>query len=470
MMTDPEFAKRLYGGYEDYLEKNLINRRFKHSDILVLINRIKNKNKFKIKKAGSSSQGREIYLISYGKGKTRIFLWSQMHGDEATATMAIFDVLNFLSAENGYEEIRKELEQKLTIYFMPMVNPDGAELFQRRNIFGIDINRDALRLQSDEAKLLIKTLKELKADFGFNLHDQSTRYSAGKSFKPAALSFLAPPADEKRKMTAARNDAARLIAKLFKLLSDFIPGHIAKYSDEFEPRAFGDNFQKLGTSTILIESGGWKNDPEKQFIRKLNFIAILCAFKSIAERNYKKEKIKTYDDIPCNQELLRDIIFRNLIYNVDGKKCLIDIAVMLEEINTKDAKNFYYKSAIDDIGDLSTLYGYEDHDFKGLTVEYGKTYREKMFIVQELPNVDFTELYINGFTNIIVQNFENLEFIKFPVNITKKDSDEEDENIKIDSPANLIFRKNNVVKYVLVNGFLFNIKNSAGEIKNGIIL
>lgn len=469
-MTDLEFAKRLYNGYEDYLERSLINRRFKHSDIFTLISKIKNKDKFRVKKAGSSSQGRETYLISYGKGKTRIFLWSQMHGDEATATMAIFDVLNFLSAGNGYEEIRKELEQKLTIYFMPMVNPDGAELFQRRNIFGIDINRDALRLQSYEAKLLMKTLKKLKANFGFNLHDQSTRYSAGKSFKPATLSFLSPPADEKRKMTAARNDAARLIARLFRLLSHFIPGHIAKYSDEFEPRAFGDNFQKLGTSTILIESGGWKNDPEKQFIRKLNFIALLCAFKSIAEKNYKKEKFQTYDAIPPNEELLKDIIFRNLVYSVDGKKCLVDIAVTLNEINTKDAKNFYCKSVIDDIGDLSTLYGYEDHDFKGFTVEYGKTYREKMFTVKELPNLDFTELYINGFTNIIVRNCENMEFSKFPVNIVKKDFDETSANIKIDSPANLIFRKNNDVKYVLVNGFLFNIKNSFGEIKNGIIL
>ena len=53
-----------------------------------------------------------------------------------------------------------------------------------------------------------------------------------------------------------------------KVLSDFIPGHIGRYSDDYEPRAFGDNFQTWGTSTILIETGGWKGDPEKQFLRK----------------------------------------------------------------------------------------------------------------------------------------------------------------------------------------------------------
>ena len=469
-MSDLEFAKHLYNEYEDYLERSLTIRRFKHSDILQLINKIKNKDKFKIKKAGLSSQGREIYLISFGAGKTKVFLWSQMHGDEATATMAIFDVLNFLSSQNKHDEIRKEFEQKLTIYFMPMVNPDGTELFQRRNIFGIDINRDALRLQSDEAKLLMKIFKKLKADFGFNLHDQSNQYSAGNSSKPAALSFLAPATDEKRKMTAERNNAAKLIAKLFKLISCFIPGHIAKYSDEFEPRAFGDNFQKLGTSTILIESGGWKDDTEKQFIRRLNFVTLLCAFKSIAEKSYLKEKIQTYDSIPFNQELMRDIVFRNLIYYVDGKKCLVDIAVTLNEINTKDAKNFYYKSVIDDIGDLSTLRGYNDYNFRGLTVEYGKTYRERIFAVEELKDLNFTEMYRNGFTSIVVQNCESREYNQFPINIVKKDCGENEENIKIDSPANLIFRKNNVVKFVVVNGFLFNTEDSLGNIKNGIIL
>ena len=44
---------------------------------------------------------------------------------------------------------------------------------------------------------------------------------------------------------------------------------MGRYSDEFEPRAFGDNIQKWGTNTILIESGGIFGDEEKQYLRKL---------------------------------------------------------------------------------------------------------------------------------------------------------------------------------------------------------
>ena len=469
MISDSEFAKRLYYEHEDYIETNLANRRFKHADIFPLINKIKDNNNFKVKKAGTSTQGRDIFLISFGNGKTKIFLWSQMHGDEATATMAIFDILNFLSSKNDFVELINEIEKKLTIYFMPMLNPDGAEIFQRRNALGIDINRDALRLQSEEAKILMKYLKELKANFGFNLHDQSTRYSVGKTSKPVTISFLAPPFDEKGKMNAVRNDAAKLIVKLHKLLSEFIPGHIAKYSDEFEPRAFGDISQKLGTSTILIESGGWKNDPEKQFIRKLNFIALLCSFKSIAEKNYKNEKINIYDSIPENREFLRDIIFRNISIVRDGKKFLIDISVNLEEVNTQDSTGFYYSSVIEDIGDLSTLYGYEDHDFKGLTVEYGKTYTEKNYTDDELSCLDFSQLYKKGFTNVLVKDSEFSEFSKYPLNLVKNSYTKFPDEIETDLPANLIFREKSEVKYALINGFLYSIDNFSGEIKNGTV-
>lgn len=469
MISDSKFAKKLYYEHEDYIETNLINRRFKHSDIIPLINKLKNSNKFKVIKAGTSTEGRDVFLISFGKGKIKIFLWSQMHGDEATATMAIFDILNFLATKNDFEELKNELDKKLTIYFIPMLNPDGAERFQRRNAIDIDINRDAVSLQSAEAKILIKYLKELKADFGFNLHDQSTRYSVGKTSKPVTISFLAPPYNEKGSMNAVRNNAAMLIARLYKLLSEFIPGHIAKYSDDFEPRAFGDLSQKFGTSTILIESGGWKNDPEKQFIRKLNFIALLCSFKNIAEKSFKTEKLSTYDSIPLNQELIRDIIFRNISLIRNGRKYLIDISINLEEVNTKNPREFYYSSTIEDIGDLSTLCGYEDHDFKGLTVEYGKTYTDRTFSKKELPGVNFRDLYKMGFTNILVKDLEFNEFSKYPANLVKNNNLALPKEIKTDLPANLVFKEKSEVKYAIINGFLYNLENFSGNIKNGLI-
>ena len=73
-----------------------------------------------------------------------------MHGDEPTATMALFDVFNFFQANDGLDEVKKSILENLTIFFMPMVNPDGAEIYQRRNDYEIDINRDVMRQQTPE--------------------------------------------------------------------------------------------------------------------------------------------------------------------------------------------------------------------------------------------------------------------------------------------------------------------------------
>ena len=59
------------------------------------------------------------------------------------------------------------------------------------------------------------------------------------------------------------------------LLEKIIPGHIGRYTDEFYPTATGDNFQKLGHNTILIEAGHYYNDYERDVVRKFNFYALL---------------------------------------------------------------------------------------------------------------------------------------------------------------------------------------------------
>ncbi|MEJ2615288.1 MAG: M14 family zinc carboxypeptidase [Ignavibacteriaceae bacterium] len=233
MRQEFEFADRLYYCYPRYKEEKLANRRFKHSDIIPLINKLKNKNIFSVNKAGSSIQGRDIFKIKIGNGKKKIFLWSQMHGDESTATMAVFDIFNFFNTQDEFDDIKKSILKKASIYFMPMVNPDGAEIFERRNAFDLDINRDAIRQQSPEGRILRKIFENIKPDFAFNLHDQNTKYSVGRGPNIAALSFLAPPINYEKSIDPVRKKAIKLISENYTMLSEYIPGHIAKYQDDF---------------------------------------------------------------------------------------------------------------------------------------------------------------------------------------------------------------------------------------------
>ncbi len=464
-----ELANNLYHNYEFYKEHRLNKRRFKHSDILPLLNELKDKNIFTINKLGESHQDREINLIKCGHGDKKIFLWSQMHGDEPTATMAIFDLFNFLSSSDHFNDFKKDLLSKVTLYFIPMLNPDGAEFFQRRNSLEIDINRDALQARSIEAKILKNTFEKIKPDFGFNLHDQDSYYSPGKSFKSASISLLAPPVDDRNTVSKSRRKAMKLISELYLILHNFIPGHIAKYSDEFEPRAFGDNFQKWGMSTILIESGFWKDDTEKQFLRKLNFITYICAFASIASNSYENFDQNIYESIPLNKENLLDLILRNVNINFGNSKVQIDIGILLEEINDPESNSSYYKSKIAEIGDLSTNFGFEEFDCTDYDAEIGKTFQDEFLNYSELEELNFKDLFAQGFTNVILTSSFEDAFLELPINIFKS-KEKAKEKIKIDCCANLVLKKKNEVKYVILNGFLFDMKDDLSKIKNGIVI
>jgi hypothetical protein len=462
MAQDIQFAWSLYHGYENYKDKHLSNRRFKYSNILPLIHHLKNKNNFRVKKTGESAEGRDLYLISIGNGSKKIFCWSQMHGDEPTATAALFDIFNFFLTENHYTDFKHYLFDKTTLYFMPMVNPDGAESFQRRNICEIDLNRDAAKKQSLEAIILHSAFDEIKPEFGFNLHDQDRAYAVGLNRKSAAISFLAPPFDYAKTLNESRINSMKLISEQYNLLSDFIPGHIAKYQDDYEPRAFGDNFTRSGSSIVLIESGGWYDDREKEFLRKINFISLLTSFKGIAEKSYLTEKIESYQSIPINEKLMMDFIIRNITVRKFQTKYILDIGINYEEVNINTNHNFYYKAKIEDIGDLSVYSGYKELDATGLTLALGKTCETEFNSIDEIKSVEPYSLLRKGITNLKISDGNlqnNYSPVMFNIILNNRERKEE---LKEEAVPNFILCERGKFKYAIINGFLIK-ANSVGR-------
>ena len=156
-----------------------------------------------IEEIGRSLEGRSLSHLAVGRGPVHVLLWSQMHGDEPTATSALLDILHYLDVRRSSPEVARLLDS-LTLHIVPMLNPDGAQRFQRRNAQGIDINRDALLLQTPEGRILKALRDRLNPSLGFNLHNQNWRTSAGKTGKPATISLLAVAFDEARTETPGR--------------------------------------------------------------------------------------------------------------------------------------------------------------------------------------------------------------------------------------------------------------------------
>ncbi len=462
------FARLLYESYDEYREPALTHRRFKHHDILPLIYRLEEHPEVELIREGVSTEGREIFRLKMGTGDIQVLLWSQMPGNEPTATMALFDIFHFLTANDGFNDIRKEILEKLTIHAVPMLNPDGGERYQRRTAFGIDMNRDALQLQAPESSILKRLRDETNADFGFNLHDQSIRYSVGQTPKSAIIAFLAPAYDEERNINPVRLRSMQLIAQLDRMLQEFIPGHVSTYSDAFEPRAFGDNIQKWGTSTILVESGGLKDDPEKQYIRKLNYLLLLESFRSIARGTYEDFTVEQYEAIPPNRLRLHSILFRNVSLSFKDHVYQLDLAVNRTEINSNEATGFYKKGTVSELGDLSTFNGFEEIDASGLRLDSGMVYPDIFATEIELKEVDVISLMRQGYTAVRVEEPPEGRYTDFPLNIVGPDG-RQPSGFKIGRSANLVLWRGDEVAYVVVNGFVVDVAGKAPDVGNALI-
>lgn len=470
MSPNTEFIFHLYNTYEHYRENSLSRRTITYGDVVSLLDNIRGWTGWNVTTAGYSELGKEIKLVSTGSGPIKIFLWSQMHGDESTATRAIFDIINFMTNPTGYHQIVDDIRLRTTLYFLPMVNPDGAELFQRRNAYGIDINRDVQRLCSSEAQILMKTFDSIRPDYAFNLHDQSTLYSVAQSEKQVALSFLAPPFDNEQTINLSRERAMQTIVGMKKAAGYFVPEHMARYSDDFEPRAFGDTFQLKGASTILVESGGWKDDSEKDFLRKNNVIALMSAFHDIAKNHINQYSVDEYFTIPENANYLFDVLLKDVKLRINDRLLNIDIGINYYEILCPADRTFLYTGKIEDMGDLSIYHGIEEYILSDYEIQPETIYPDTV-LAKTIHNLDVESLHKDGIMGIVVKDVEDIpEFFKFPLNIYSADKQLNFLNLQVGEPAQFRLHKSIEEQILVINGHLLDLKTNSGNVRNGVIV
>jgi hypothetical protein len=326
---------------------------------------------FTIEKIGESIEGRSINHVRAGRGNMPVLLWSQMHGDESTATSALFDVFEFLQKHRRDPAVTRMLS-RLTLHIVPMLNPDGAERFERRNAQSIDVNRDALRLQTPEGRALKAIRDRFNPRVGFNLHNQSWRTSVGAPPKPASISLLSVAYDEERSENAGRTLTKQICAVIRDALEPSAPGQIGRYDDEFEVRAFGDNITLWGTPVVLIETGPFPGPDSDAALVRLNFVAIVSALDALASGLVERADPQRYESLPLNDSKMFYVLVRNATV-INGKGLppfTSDIGVVAtRKVQVNDGRRELQTTlTIDDFGDLRTMGGLRTVDATGMTV------------------------------------------------------------------------------------------------------
>lgn len=337
---------------------------------------------------GHSVLGKPIYKYQMGIGSKKILMWSQMHGNESTTTKALFDFINLLHSGS---ELGKQILGEFTFCLLPMLNPDGAELYTRENANKVDLNRDSQNLTQPESLILRQVFEDFKPDYCYNLHDQRTIFGAGTMGSPATVSFLSPSYNETCDINEVRVKAMNVIVAMNNVLQEFIPNQVGRFDDSFNINCIGDTFQSLNVPTILFEAGHYPNDYEREETRKFIFIALVSGIEYLMKNQNLDGKTDNYLNIPQNKINFYDIVYRNVKINYDGIEKNINFAAQFKEVLSNGKVTF--EARIGQVGNLENYFGHIEYDAKGAEFQSN---------INNLPNIDEkADFYLGKNTEIV---------------------------------------------------------------------
>ena len=343
----------------EYLEPKLKGK-YIHLDVIFpLLESFK--NVFEITEIGKSVQQRSIYQVQIWTGKTKILMWSQMHGNEPTTTKGLFDFFNFLSKDS---ELAQQIKNKYTLLCIPMLNPDGALAYTRENANSVDLNRDAYLASQPEMKLLRILYEEFKPDYCYNLHDQRTIFGTEGFNLPATMSFLAPAFNNDRDYNEVRMKAIVIINKMNRALQEYIPYQIGRFDDSYNVNCTGDYFTTQNTPTILFEAGHFQMDYGRDESRKYVFISLLSSLLDNYENVIVDNELDNYLRIPQNNKRFFDFIYKNVKIIDNSVEKIINFAAQYVEV--LENNEIYFKAKISKVSDLEEYSGHTEYDCESM--------------------------------------------------------------------------------------------------------
>lgn len=149
---------------------------------------------------GKSILGEEIKYIKLGKGKNKIFINAAHHADEwATSLIIMKFIEKYLELKKQKKTYKgyfiEELWEKNSLYIMPMVNPDGVNLYleeenilnnkKYKNIWEKNINN------LNKWKANIRGV-DLKLNYPYEFEkEKKIKYKKG-IIKPGPLNYIGP--------------------------------------------------------------------------------------------------------------------------------------------------------------------------------------------------------------------------------------------------------------------------------------
>lgn len=231
---------------------------------LLCLNRTRNARTIRV---GKSAGGRTIYAVvladkvtSGANARPLILFLSGQHGNETTPVYSMISMISELCA--GNRDYRQIL-QRVTVVFVPVVNPDGFSSCNRFNKNGIDLNRDWNAATQPETRSVTSLVRRLHPSVIVDEHEglpftvEISRYGSPKQRRlTETIAALAAgkTGHGKRSLRPSLNSG--------KLNADLVHRH----------------FAKQGICSMLVETPGDDRVDERERVYKAFSYAVIRIF------------------------------------------------------------------------------------------------------------------------------------------------------------------------------------------------
>jgi predicted deacylase len=197
---------------------------------------------------GKSVQGRTVWMVTLGTGAPkRIFYLCRQHGHEPASTEGALAFMNELVKADDDTPPASYLKS-VTVFIVPMANPDGSEAFLRHNANNSDLNRDWIKRTQPETRALYAEISRLHPDLMTDQHELYPNDTRPDFTEVVAAGSGAAPSVIAACLNAQASIAEEMQAEGFPIVSHSITDtHPARLAHRF----FSIN---LGIPAILFET------------------------------------------------------------------------------------------------------------------------------------------------------------------------------------------------------------------------
>ena len=203
----------------------------------------------RVEQIAQTRQGRSVNVVRVttpqdSAARIRILLFAQQHGDEPAGKEAL-TLLLAKAASGGLQALLSRID----LFVVPLMNPDGAELGQRRTADRIDLNRSHVLLHSPEVKGLHDLFRRWMPQVTVDVHEYS---SSGRAWSDSG--FI-KTGDVQLGMLTNLNSPEHLRQYQHEEVFPFIAGTMRAKGYTFHEYIVGEPADRIRHSTTEINDG-----------------------------------------------------------------------------------------------------------------------------------------------------------------------------------------------------------------------